>query len=299
MPSLLPNGKRQILKLRIPPPNDTKEVLSERWGLTNHQLLVETKKASVFKVDSPEGPAAFKLYSEIGNGNERSAVAFSKSLPRDVGARIIRSNFLRAAVLIEWLDGPPLAKKYHAGEYAEPTRKACELIAKLSTVKFQWGFAYRRLTPLVKQRIKASAGPKPSADEVMLLKQALQLFEEHFNQRRLERIVHGDLHYDNMIETPNGIRMFDPKGLRAHPMMELVNILKPPKTETDLLAFEERIKEQISIISSMLGFRQEELFRFLLFQTLINALKSKSNPKSFENYRKKLAAITQLANPTS
>ncbi len=282
------------MKLRIPPQKNTYDVLTKRWGLSNAVLLRKSKRATVYKVDSPDGPAAFKLYNEIGYANERAAVAFSNELPPGIGARILKSDYMRAAILIEWLSGPPLSETYHAGEYEQATRHACEISKKISDTHFRWAFAYRRLVPLLKQRLRAQVGPDCNAENEKLIHHALALLDQHFQDRRAERIIHGDLHYGNIIMTPQGARAIDPKGIRVHPLFECRNLFADPKSETDLNAFESRIQHQIEIISEELGYDQKLIMQFHISNMIPSLMKPQLSAEAIDHGRQRLEVLMRL-----
>lgn len=279
------------MKLRIPPAKNTFDILSKRWGLSNPTLLVRSKRATVYRVDSPHGPAAFKLYTEIGYANERTAVAFSNSLPDGIGARILQSDYFRAAILIEWLQGPSLAESYDEAGYADATRYACEIAQKISQAKFPWTFTYRRLMPLLKQRLKVKIRQNTVNEDRQLLQHALTLFEQDFEDKKAELIIHGDLHYGNIINTPQGVRAIDPKGVRAHPMFECRNLFAAPQSETTLDAFRDRILQQISIVAEELGYDRKSLIRFNTFQLIAGMFQPKASVGETELLRQKASLL--------
>lgn len=283
------------LKLRIPPAKNTYDVLMDRWSLSNPRLLVKSKRAAVYKVDSPQGPAAFKLYTEIGYANERAAVAFSNNLSKGVGARILQTDFFRAAILIEWLEGPSLADTYHDGGYADATRRACEVVRKIATTEFRWAFAYRRLMPLLKQRLEAKIKQITVKEDRELLQHALELFEEHFDVRDADKVIHGDLHYANIIVTPQGVRAIDPKGVRAHPLFECRNLFETPHSETTVDAFRDRVLHQVAIVAEELGHDRKDMIQFNTFQIIAGMFHPKASAEETEVLRQKVAVLIQEA----
>ncbi|PJI85123.1 streptomycin 6-kinase [Yoonia maricola] len=281
------------MKLIIPPPKNTFDVLTRRWGLTNATLVRQSKRATVYKVDSPNGPAAFKLYSEIGYANERAAVAFSNGLQPGIGAGILKSDFRRAAILIEWLSGPTLSKTYHSGDYDTATRHACALVKKISDVPFRWAFAYRRLAPLLKQRLQSHRRANFNPDIERVLDHALSLLDGQFNNRQSERIIHGDLHYGNIIMTPNGPRAIDPKGIRVHPLFECRNLFAEPKSETDLKGFESRIQHQIAIITEELGYDRQIILQFNILNMIPSLMKPGLTPETIDQRIQRIDLLMQ------
>ncbi len=279
------------MKLRIPPAKNTYDILSKRWGLSNPTLLVKSKRATVYKVDSPQGPAAFKLYTEIGYANERAAVAFSSNLPDGIGPRILQSDYFRAAILIEWLQGPTLAETYNQGGYADATRQACEIIKKIANAEFRWAFAYRRLMPLLKQRLKLKIKQCTVNEDRQLLQHALTLFEQDFENTKAEHVIHGDLHFGNIIITPQGVRAIDPKGVRAHPMFECRNLFEAPKSETILDAFHDRVLQQTSIVAEEMGYDRKQLIRFNTFQIIAGLFHPQHSAEQTEFLRQKAALL--------
>ena len=279
------------MKLRIPPPQNTYDVLIQRWDLSNAKLLVKTKRSAVFKVDSPKGPAALKLYNEIGYGSERAAIAFSNNLHDGIGARILNSDYLRAAVLSEWISGPNVAKTYHDGGYVLATRYVCEIATKISRVRFRWAFAYRKLTPLLRQRLQVKLGQDNNPENQRLILHAIALLDSQFGDQTPEQIIHGDLHYGNIILTPHGPRVIDPKGVKAHPLFEFRNTFAIPKSENSLEEFTDRILRQVSILAEELGYSHKALIQFNIFQMISSMQKPNISAEETEGLKQRLDVL--------
>jgi streptomycin 6-kinase len=268
-------------------------VLTRRWALSNAKLLVKNKRSTVFKVDSPMGPAALKLYNEIGYANERSAVAFSNNLREGIGAQMLRSDYFRAAILVEWLSGPTLEETYHNGGYEDATRHACEIARKISTVQFRWPITYRRLMPLMKRRFQTQLGKNKNTEHQQLVQQAITLLDKQFGAPRSEQIIHGDLHYGNIILTPQGVRAIDPKGVRAHPMLEVRNVFTAPKSENGLEEFTDRLLHQVDIVAEELGYDHKALIQFNIFKTIEGMLKPTVSAEESNHLSQRLDVLTR------
>ncbi|MDX8350891.1 aminoglycoside phosphotransferase family protein [Cognatiyoonia sp. IB215182] len=262
------------MRLDISPPSNAFEVVTKRWGLQNAEQILQTYRSTVYRVESPKGPAKLKLYTQIGYRGERAAISFSKSVSSNAIAKIYQNDFYRAAVLSEWVEGPTVQEVLQKGDYEKATRLACEVIRSLTeTSRIRFPFAYRRKTATqyrtLRQKFKNGQSPQNEA----LLAEGLGIFERLLSRRRDERVIHGDLHYENMIQTPIGARAIDPRGVRAHPVVNCQSLFIDSGAEIDLSAFAKVFSDQVQIFTENLGFDRDTVMQLALFARIWRTLK--------------------------
>ncbi|WP_322894581.1 MULTISPECIES: aminoglycoside phosphotransferase family protein [unclassified Yoonia] len=257
------------MRLDISPPANAYDVVTKRWGLQNARQILQTYRSTVYRVESPHGPAKLKLYTQIGYRGERAAISFSKGSDSKAIAQIYQSDFYRAAVLSEWIDGPTVGDTRRKGDYETATRLACDVIRGLtenSSVRFP--FAYRRKTAnrfrLMQRQLKNTQSPERKA----LLVEAMGILERLLALRSTERVIHGDLHYDNMIQTPQGARAIDPRGVKAHPIVNCESLFSNTGPDLDLSAFAQVFSDQVKIITENLGYDRDLLMHYALLAWL-------------------------------
>lgn len=78
----------------------------ERSGAIDPRLVLDTDIASIWKVETPRGPAALKIYPDAGMSNESSGFRLLRHWNGDGAARLF--GLSGRAVSLEWLEGPSL-----------------------------------------------------------------------------------------------------------------------------------------------------------------------------------------------
>jgi len=208
-------------------PKAAAEKIAARWNLQIHDCVAETRRARVYKVDGPQGPSALKLYKKLGASGEGAGVQFLKDLAPGVGVQIYRSSVWRAAVLMEWLQGPSLDTLVANGQEDAAVAHLNTVAAKVHSTSFKRQFIYRKIAPeyqaeLADARQKMDPNNNPPA-----LARTITLLDHLVKTTTQDHVIHGDLGYPNIILTANGPRLIDPKGMRSDPALEFAKALKP------------------------------------------------------------------------
>lgn len=261
------------MRLDFSPPSNAYEVVTKRWGLQNANQILQTYRSTVYRVESPQGPAKLKLYTQIGYRGERAAISFSKGIDSKAIAQIYQSDFYRAAVLSEWVDRPTVGDVLRKGDYETATRLACDVILGLTdNSRIAFPFAYRRKMALTYRSLQRKFKISQSAEYQALLTEALGILERLLSHKSAERIIHGDLHYDNMIQTPEGARAIDPRGVKAHPVVNCQSLFVDSSTPVDLSALAQVLTDQLQIITEKLGYDRDLVIHFALFARLLKII---------------------------
>ena len=250
------------MRLKLHTPDNAAEIMAVRWNLTLQSLVAETYRARIFKVDSPHGPAALKVYKKVGFGGEGAGIQFLRQLTPGIGAQIYRSNNMRTAVLIEWLDGPTLATLLADGEEARATALLGQVGRSVTMARFRLPMIYRRVLPGLKRdferRAKAPIDGVPHPD----LPRVQALLAHLSRTSTGESVLHGDLGFENVILTPDGPRLLDPKGLRAEPAYDCAKALFLPYDQPSEADFIKRIEARKDILSDAVSIPSERIVQW-------------------------------------
>lgn len=220
--------------------------IAARWGVDIQSQVAETRRAHVYRAISPQGKTALKLYKEIGASGEGAGIQFMRDLPSHVGPHIYRINFRRTAVLMEWLDGQPIQKLVASGDDDGAVKNLATIANAIQATNFRYRFIYKRAMPNVQRKFAsyaATLGGNVSTD----LKHAMCHLDHLAKTTTTERVIHGDLHFENVILTPKGPRMIDPKGLRCDPAFEFAKSLCRPFNNISVEEFADRTKNRADI----------------------------------------------------
>ena len=284
------------MRLDIHPPANAYNVVTKRWDLQNATEILQTYRSTVYRVESPRGPAKLKLYTQIGYRGERAAVSFSKGVNSKSIAQIYQTDFYRAAVLSEWIEGPTVGDVRRTGDYETATRLACDVIRGLTdNSKIRFSFAYRRKTANTYRSLQRQLKDSQSAEQQVWLIESMGILERLLALRSAERVIHGDLHYDNMIQTAQGSRAIDPRGVRAHPVVNCESLFFNTGPALDQSAFAQVFSDQVQIITENLGYDRDLLMHFALYVWLGETIRTEAgNQEAREQRLREIDAIRRL-----
>jgi streptomycin 6-kinase len=175
------------------------------------------------------------------------------------------------AVLLEHLrPGLPLASLARPGADDEATEILSEVIAAMAprtptgpvaTVS-DWGRSFERHIAT-----RDSAIPRP------LVRDADRLFAALCSTQVAERLLHGDLHYDNVLfDAGRGWVAIDPKGVTGELEYELGAALRNPFEQLDAFANAAAIERRVERFQRRLGINVERTLQWGFAQAVLAAL---------------------------
>ncbi len=246
--------------------------IASRWSFKVLDHIAETPRAHIFKVDSHDGLAALKLYKEIGASGEGSGLSFLRNLAPNVGAKIHRVNLLRTAVLMEWLEGPTLRQLAADGQETRALEMLGGVAQTISQTEFRHPFLYGRILPRLRQRLRTSATRQDRQIADATVQRTLAVLDHLEKTTAHEKVMHGDLLFDNIILTADGPRVIDPKGWRGDPPIECAKCLIRPYKNVALSDFEKTVHNRASILADAINAERQRLVQWaamMFAQTVI------------------------------
>ncbi|MFY1709029.1 aminoglycoside phosphotransferase family protein [Tritonibacter scottomollicae] len=202
------------------PPTD----LLQRFGLSAPELVAETARAKVWRVRRGSGAwVALKYYPAGHMGNEASGLAY---LERCEGAGVVRV-FERSAdaVLMEWLEGPSLGDLARAKGAEAADHGVTDVAARLCATRIS-GAGLLPVSTVMSPLRDASFTSPEAQDAQGVARACLDQLQCGVGE---DVALHGDLHHDNIIQTAQGLRAFDAKGLVGPRAYELANAFRHPR----------------------------------------------------------------------
>ncbi len=76
------------------------------------------------------------------------------------------------------------------------------------------------------------------------------------------RLMHGDLNYDNIIQSDRGWLAIDPKGIIADPSYEFGVVFRNPTSEPERIATPERIMNLAGQLAAVTNFDAQRILQF-------------------------------------
>lgn len=253
---------------------ETIKQIAAKWRLTDLQPVADTPRAFVFKVTGPKGIAALKYYKRWHRAGEGAASHFMRSLKPGIGPIIYRDSLWHTSVLMEWLEGPTLNSLIRGGQDTQAAEIFANTVRGIVGSRFLVPPMYSRMVPKLTKDLSA-LDAHPNQDQ---LRRVRDLTGHLAKTTTRERILHGDLHGDNIILTPNGPRLIDPKGVRADPAFEFSKALLRPMHDPAAPDLIKRAQDRAAIFAPAIDAEPLRLIQWaamiLGHSTLRRAMKS-------------------------
>jgi streptomycin 6-kinase len=222
------------------------------WSLSDVSLIANTASSRVYRVRQADGmPAALKLLRPYG-ADEIVGVRAMTWWAGDGAATVLATEGLM--ILMEWLDGAPLADIVRADRTRDPeaTEILCDVLNALHRPR---GAAPVDLDPLRRRFGPLLDGKpddwpeahRPNAGRAVAL--AVELLAT-----TAEAIpLHGDLHHDNVVGSARGWLAIDPKGVLGDRHYDVSNVFRNPDGAGDLAQHPDRIDALADTFAARLG----------------------------------------------
>ncbi len=224
-----------------------------RWKVSGAVLIAETFSSRIWKVVREDGrPAIVKDLKPFDDVEDELR-----------GKHLLRWLDGRGAVRLLGTDGNRMLLEYagerhltdvldKAGDTAA-TEIAAEVMARLHgssnrPAPHELQPLRHRFTPLFRV---AEAARKASVSDIYA--EAAAVAERVLDDARDVRPLHGDMHHENILESPRGWLAIDPKGVLGDPCFDAANMFFNPLDRDALCKDPERIAGMAAIFLSVLA----------------------------------------------
>ncbi len=205
-----------------------------RWGLAELCPLTETGAAWLWRATSARhGACVVKRYKRGDPGNEAAGLVYLRGIGPDLAVEVLEQT--RDTLLMRYLPGPLLGDLSRSGRDDEATQKLADVARGVLQVN---GAVGPQLTPLQDNcaaLLSLKIAPECPSPLAADMRHAAQIMQHLLSTQSTLRPLHGDLHHDNVIETSDGPRVIDAKGVLGDPGYELANAMRNPKGAEPLL----------------------------------------------------------------
>lgn len=240
----------------------------QRWRLTRPTLVADTETSHIFRVEREgAGPATLKLIRPGLREALRGALV-QAWYAGEGAAEVFEAN--AEAVLMEWLEGPELARLVAEGEDDRAGEILVEVVGRLHTPR---GNAPQGLMPLAERFAALTGGDRqlwPAAGRDLFARAAgiaLALVDSPARPIPL----HGDLHHFNVLNSARGWLAIDPKGLIGDPAYEPGACFLSPISDRRLCTDPARISRLVKLFSSRLGLDPGRIVKFAIVHAALSA----------------------------
>jgi streptomycin 6-kinase len=233
--------------------------------LSDDHLLAETNTSHVYKVRFNESFAVLKILKDLGAIDERNGASALIHFNGNGAIRIFQHN--NRALLLEYADGLSLKSLVQEEKDDQATAIIAETLNQLHQQKSQ--ISIDTFTPLKKWFRSLFARAQASDDPFFI--HAASIAETLLDYPLDVCVLHGDIHHENIINSPRGWLAIDPKGLYGERTYDAANTLLNPSGMDDLVVNEGRLLKNAEILSKSLGVDMQRLLEFAYAYSALSA----------------------------
>jgi streptomycin 6-kinase len=237
----------------------------DAWRLTPDGEPFETPSSHICYVRCGNTLAVLKLFKPHAD-EARSAAALT--MLGGPCVRVLESD--SAAVLLERCSpGTPLSSLVDLGKDEAATDILCDLIAQIhrSPVALdgwprleEWGKAFARI------RLHRHSDLTPA-----LIDRAETAFYELCASHESPRLLHGDIHHENILQHGGDWRVIDPKGVVGDRAYEVVTALHNPIGHENLYADPQVMMRRTETFAKRLDLNIARILRWTFAQSMLSA----------------------------
>lgn len=238
------------------------------WNLSNPQPLAQTLTSSVYTVTHDDTTVVLKVLTAYGVAERIGALAL-RHFDGHGAVKLLRSD--DDAQLLEYADGENLTGLVKNGHDEDATAIIGDVVNALHanasappegiTTLRQW---FRALF------VQAEEDRKNGLDTVLM--RAADIADRVFDQPQEPRVLHGDIHHENIRLSSRGWLAFDPKGLYGERTYDLANTLCNPRPIYGVVNGDEaRILRNAGILAEKCGIDRSRVLLFLYLYACLTA----------------------------
>lgn len=200
------------------------------WRLTDPRPLKQEGHAHVWRVTRPDGrPAALKIFLPGRGGNERNAARWHR---RHAASGLCPDVLAQEGdgVLYDWAPGESLGDLFRAGEPDAADARLGAVMAGLHAAPADTSGPFSALSDHASALLAFTPPPGFTAAQRADIAQAAALLARLLASQPPERIrlLHGDLHHDNVIGHGETWAAIDPKAIVGDVHFEPANAFRNP-----------------------------------------------------------------------
>lgn len=248
--------------------------LVAKWHLTDVQPLAETPRAWLCRVQTETGdPAALKILKPAGIGSEGRQSDLLRLWAGNGAVKCLESDGTN--YLMEWLTGPPLGDLARNGADLASAKILAETAQNLHSNE-RPDFV-PDLSQYTKPLADIQASQMPDGSHALFAKAKTMLAHLLTNAPR-PKLLHGDLHHDNIAKSPRGWLAYDPKGVWGDPHYEFANSFQNPVGMIDQITNPDRARKMAEIYAAQTGLDKTRLLQWAGTYSALSACWSLQEP---------------------
>lgn len=265
------------------------ETCLRQWHLELRPSSFEMSFGFVTEVRRKDGTAAvLKIVLPDAEPNEIDALT---AFDGHRSVKLLEADRERHAILLERIHPGTLLLDVQARDDEEATRIGAALIADLAVPVPTFG----SFTPVRRWKDEMTATRQGgTAIPTKLIEQAEEIFEELDASKKEERLMHGDLHHENiLLDEHRDWIAIDPEGIIADPAYGAARFLSNPRPFHLQKNTEAMMQKRIEILSQVLQQSRQRILQWAFFDAVLCACwhSESGNP----NWERKIALAELLS----
>lgn len=239
------------------------------WSLSRPQMIAATPTSLVYKVEHEGATAVLKLLTPVGIHDEYGGAIALKHFAGKGAIRLLRHD--EGAHLLEYVSGDDLIPMVQDGDDEQATAIIGEVLNELHSeppteeARTLYGLG-RRFRALFR---KAEADRQASEDSLYVRGAAVA--EELLAEPCEVRVLHGDMHHENVRRSERGWLALDPKGILGERIYDAANTLLNPFKLRARVQDRARLLRHASILAQTMGVEQTRLLAFTFAHACLSA----------------------------
>lgn len=238
------------------------------WNLSNPQPLAQTPTSHLYTVTHDHTTVVLKILTPYGTEERMGALAL-RHFNGQGAVRLFHSD--DGAQLLEYIDGEDLTGLVQNGRDETATAIIGDVINALHTNDAAPPEGITTLRRWFRALfVQAEQDRNKGLDTIFM--RAAAIADTVLEQPRDPRVLHGDIHHQNIRQSSRGWLAFDPKGLYGERTYDLANTLCNPPPGYGVVATDEgRILRNAGILAQTCGIEQSRVLLFLYLYACLSA----------------------------
>jgi streptomycin 6-kinase len=238
------------------------------WNCSNPQPLAQTLTSHVYTVTHDEANVILKILTPYGT-EERIGVLALRHFKGHGAVRLLRSD--DGAQLLEYADGENLTGLVKNGQDETATAIIGDVVNALHAAEAAPPEGITTLRHWFRALFLQAEQDRDKAKDGILIR-AAHIADTVLAQPHNPRILHGDIHHENIRQSSRGWLAFDPKGLYGERAYDLANTLCNPRPIYGVIAADEgRILRNADILAQKCAIERPRVLLFLYLYACLTA----------------------------
>ena len=240
------------------------------WQLSNPRPVTETATSQIYTVEHHGETVILKLLKPIGIADEKNGAVALRHFDGHGAVRLFQAD--DQAHLLEYADGDNLVGLVRRGDDERATHIIADVLNQLHSLPVPSEFG--ELTPLYRRfrsLFRVAEQHQQQGNHSIFVRASL-LAEDLLANPRDSRVLHGDIHHENIRHHPKrGWLAFDPKGLIGERTFDVANTLCNPLNMPEIVVNETRLLRHIAILAEKMSIEQSRILAFVYVYACLSA----------------------------